>query len=143
LVEAQLRAEEMYPLTSSAHIQVFLRQCLCGLVRLTVGAGNDHRVPVRVLDPDLAMAGTVTLALRWVPVKRSYDRRLELLRSRDDVVKVGHFAEPQQDTVANFDVWAHKQTMVVLDVAVVQLKDKNAVGEQSLVLRASMITPQA
>jgi hypothetical protein len=95
-----------------------LGQGLCGLVRLTVGAGNDHRVPVRVLDPDLAMAGTVTLALRWVPVKRSYDRRFELLRSRDDVVEVGHFAEPQQDTVANFDIWAHKQAMVVLDVAV-------------------------
>ena len=89
------------------------------------------------------MAGTVTLAFRWVSVKRSYDRRLELLRSRDNVVKVGHFAEPQQDTVANLDVWAHKQAMVVLDVAVMQLKDESPVGQQALVLRASMITAQA
>ena len=88
------------------------------------------------------MAWTVALAFRRVSVRRSHDRRLELFGARDDVVEVGHFAEPQQDAIADFDVWVHEEPVVVFDIAVMQLKDESAAGEQPLVLRASMITTE-
>ena len=112
------------------------------LVRLTVRAGNNHGVAVRVFDPDLAMTWTVAFAFRRVAVRCSHDRCIELSGARDDVVKVGHLAEPQQNAVANLDIRSNEEPVVVFDAAMMKLKNKNAAGEQPLVLGTSMITAE-
>jgi hypothetical protein len=112
------------------------------LVRLTVRAGNDHGVAVRVFDPDLAMPRTVAAALWRVAMRRSHDRCVELLSACYDLVEIGHLPEPQQDTIADLDVWAHEESVVVFDISMVQLKDEDVVGEQPLVVRTSVITTE-
>src|SRR5687767_2794622 len=93
-----------------------------GLVRLTVRAGNDHGVAIRVLDPDLAMTRTVALTFRRVSVRCSYDRRVELAGTYDDIVEVSHVAKPQQDASADLDIWAHEEPVVMFDISLMELK---------------------
>ena len=88
------------------------------------------------------MAWTVALPFRRVSVRRSHDGCLELFGAFDDFVEVGHFAEPQQNAIADFGVWVDEKPMVVFDIAVMKLKDESAAGKQPLVLRATMITAE-
>ena len=113
------------------------------LVCLAVWACNDHGVAVRVFDPDLAMARTVALSFGRVAVRRLYDRCIELLGARYDVVEIGHFAEPQQDAITDLEIWIRKDSVVMFDLSLVELQDECVVGEQPLVVWASMITAEA
>jgi hypothetical protein len=88
------------------------------------------------------MSWTVALAFRRISVRRSDDRRLELFGAYDDFIEVGHFTEPQQNAVTNFDIWVDEKPMVVFDIAMMKLKDEGAAGKQPLVLRATMITAE-
>ena len=114
-----------------------------GLVRLTVRAGHDNCVAVRVLYPDLPMTWTVAPTFRRVAVRRSHDGCLELVSAYHDLVKSGNFAKPQQDSIANLEIRAHEKAMVVLNLSLMELKDECFVGEQPFVLRTSMIATEA
>src|SRR3954451_11019717 len=113
------------------------------LVRLPVGARDDDRVAVRVFDPDLAMAWTIALAFRRVTVRCPHDRRVELLGARYDFVEIGHFAEPEQNSIPNVEIWADKESMVVFNIAMMELKDERLAREQPFVVWTAMITAQA
>ena len=106
---------------------------------LTVRAGNDDCVAIGVLDPDLAVSRTVALAFRRVSVRCSHNWCVELSRASHDIIEVGYFSKPEQHAVANLDIRTHEETMVVFDVTVMELQDQRSIGEQSFVLRSSMI----
>jgi hypothetical protein len=112
------------------------------LVRLTVRAGNDDRVAVWVLDPDFAMSWAVALALRRVAVRCSHNRRLELFGARDNLIKARHFAKPQQHAITDVGILIDKESVVVFDIAVMKLQNQSAAGQQTLILRTSMITAE-
>jgi hypothetical protein len=105
-----------------------------GLVRLTIGAGDDDCVSVGVADPDLAMSRAVALAFGRIAVRRPYYRCAELGGPRHDAIEVGDVTEAQQDAVAHFGVGLADATVVVLDVAVMKLQSQNPIGEQPFVV---------
>ena len=113
------------------------------LVRLTVGAGNNHDVAVRVFDPDLAMTRTIALALWGIAVRRSYDLCVELLSAPHGAVEIGYFTEPEQHSVTNIKISAGEDPVVVLDVSMMELQHECVLGKQPLVLRTTMITTEA
>ena len=76
-------------------------------------------------------------------MRRLHDRRVELLRASYDFVEIGHFAEPQQDAVTDLEIWIDEDSVVMFDVSMVELKDESLLGEQPLVIRATMITTEA
>ena len=80
------------------------------------------------------MAWTVALAFRRVSVRRSHNRCLELFGACDDFIEVGHLTEPQQDAITGFGFRVDEEPVVVFDIAVMQLEDERAAGEQPLVL---------
>ena len=89
------------------------------------------------------MAWTDALALRRIAVGCSNDRRVQAAGASDDVVELGYFAKPQQDTIADFDVWTNEYPVVVFDIPTMELKDQSAVGKEPFVLRTTMITSKA
>jgi hypothetical protein len=89
------------------------------------------------------MAWTVALAFRRIAVRRSYDRCVQLLGARYDFIEIGHFAEPQQDSIPNLEIWADEDSMVVFNIAMMELKDERLTREQPFVVWAAMITTQA
>jgi hypothetical protein len=88
------------------------------------------------------MRRTVALAFRGVAVRCSHDRRAELLGTCHDLVEIGHLAKPQQDSITNLDIRAHKESVMVSDVSVVELKNERSVGKQPFVVRTPMITTE-
>jgi hypothetical protein len=89
------------------------------------------------------MTWTVALTFRRVAVRRSHDGCLELVSAYHDLVEIGNFAKPQQDSIANLEIRAHEKSMVVLHLSMMELKDECSVGEQPFVLRTSMIATEA
>ena len=82
------------------------------LERLAVGAGDDHRVAVGVLDPELAVPWTAALAFRAGSGAAVARRRAELPGAGHDVVEVGDLTEPEQDPVADLAVTADATVVV-------------------------------
>lgn len=115
---------------------------LLWLVCLAVGAGDDDGVAVRVLDPDFAVSGSVALAFGWVSMRCSQDGSAELSRACHYAVEVADVAEPQQNAVADCTVRVADQPVMVFDLAVVQLKHQDAIGEKPFVLRAAVVAVQ-
>lgn len=111
---------------------------LLRFVGLAVGAGDYDGVSVGVLDPDFAMARAVAFAVGWVSMRRPYDGRGELLRAGHGAVEVGNVAEPQQNAVADGSVRVTDSPVMMLDLAVVELKHQNPVGEQPFVVWAAV-----
>jgi hypothetical protein len=62
-------------------------------------------------------------------VRCPHDRRTELRCARDHFVEIGYFTEPQQYAVAHRNVRSHEYAVVVLNIAVVQLKNQDPIGE--------------
>ena len=88
------------------------------------------------------MPCSVAFDLRRVAVRCSHDRCSELSGALNDVVEVGHLAEPQQNAVANLDIRSNEEPMVMFDAAMMKLKYKDAAGEEPLGLGTSMITAE-
>src|SRR4029453_8745099 len=109
------------------------------VVGLAVGAGDYDGVSVGVLDPDFAMARAVAFAGGWVSMRRPYDGRGELLCAGHGAVEVGDVAEPQQNAAADGAVRVTDSPVMMLDLAVVELKHQNPVGEQPFVLWAAVV----
>src|SRR6516225_6814037 len=101
------------------------------------------RLAVGVLEPDLAVARPVALALRGVAVRWADHRGPEVGRALECAVEVGDFPEPHQDAVADIAAVVGEQAVVVLDVPVVELEHEDVVGEQALVLRSAVVAAQA
>ena len=80
------------------------------------------------------MSWTIAFPVGRVSVRCSYDWRVEPSGPRDDLVEVGHFAEPQQDTVADFDIRVDEQPVMVGNLSMMELQDKRSAGEQSFVV---------
>lgn len=115
---------------------------LVGLVGLAVGAGDDDGVAVQVFDPDFAASGSAALAFGWVSMWCSQELCAELLRACHYAVEVGDVAEPQQHAIAELMVRVADQPVVVFDLAVVELKNQDSIGEESFVLGSSVAALQ-
>jgi hypothetical protein len=89
------------------------------------------------------MAWTVALALRRIAVGCPHDRRAQLAGAYHDIVEVGHFAEPQQHTITDVNVWAREEPVVVFNISTMELKYQSSVSKEPFVLRPTMITAKA
>jgi hypothetical protein len=113
------------------------------LVRLTIWTGNYHGVAVGIGDPDFPMTWTVALALRRIAMGCPYDRRIQLAGASDDVVELRDFTKPQQDAIADCNVRAGEEPMMVFNISTMELKDQSPVSQKPFVLRPTMITAKA
>jgi hypothetical protein len=80
------------------------------------------------------MSWTIAFPFGRVSVRCSYHWRVEPIGTRDDLVEVGHFAEPQQDTIAYFGIRVDEQPVVVGNLSMMELQGKRSAGEQSFVV---------
>ena len=68
--------------------------------------------------------------MRW-----NNDRGAEFVGTFHGCVEVGDLTEPQQDTVAGFDVRISDPSMVVLGLPAVELEYEDTISEEPFVVR--------
>src|SRR5690349_14440197 len=110
-------------------------------IRRPIGAGQNHRVTVRVAKPHLPVVGA-TVTLGRVAMARQDDFRLKLPGADCGSVKILHF-KPQQHAIAMSQVRVADPAMMMLHLPTVQLHEQLAVGHQLLVLASAMAAPAA
>jgi len=83
------------------------------------------------------------VTVRWIAVTRQYNLRLQVLRARDSRIEVVQF-KPEENAVSMCQLGVANGTVVMLHIPGVQLKNEPALGNEPLVLRASMptLTPE-
>ena len=101
---------------------------------LTIRTGQHHGVPIRISEPALPMGRAPGLSLWWVSVNRLDDVCLDLCSTGDGCIELVRL-EPQKYAVAVRTIaWIAEQAVMVFDFPVVQLEDKQAVGDEPFIL---------